>query len=127
MSEFDNCRERFEKAFPVPAHWIEFDEKANRYFCPYVADPTASAYQSKWVVWQHQQAKVEEANAKAQMCRDEKNHAINRWTAVCKERDELQKRVDATRQVFEKSRNGCFDPHDLMEELEQALMGEKSK
>lgn len=37
------------------------------------------------------QAKVEEANAKAQMCRDEKNHAINRWSAVCKERDELQK------------------------------------
>lgn len=46
------------------------------------------------VVWQHQQAKVEEANAKAQMCRDEKNHAINRWSAVCKERDELQKRVE---------------------------------
>lgn len=44
---------------------------------------------------QSMQAKVEEANAKAQMCRDEKNHAINRWSAVCKERDELQKRVDA--------------------------------
>lgn len=46
-------------------------------------------------VFKHQQAKVEEANAKAQMCRDEKNHAINRWSAVCKERDELQKRLDA--------------------------------
>ncbi|WP_424585530.1 hypothetical protein [Acinetobacter baumannii] len=56
----DKCREEFEKAFPIPAHWIEFDKKANRYYCPYVADSTASTYQSKWVVWQHQQAKVEE-------------------------------------------------------------------
>ncbi|MCO1650061.1 hypothetical protein M4D47_02795 [Acinetobacter baumannii] len=56
----DKCREEFQKAFPVPTHWIEFDEKANRYYCPYVADSTASKYQSQWVVWQHQQAKVEE-------------------------------------------------------------------
>ncbi|EPF6070332.1 hypothetical protein MQ669_002958 [Acinetobacter nosocomialis] len=56
----DKCREDFQKAFPIPAHWIEFDEKTNRYYCPYVADATASAYQSQWVVWQHQQAKVEE-------------------------------------------------------------------
>ncbi|AOP64008.1 hypothetical protein DU202_02849 [Acinetobacter baumannii DU202] len=56
----DKCREEFEQAFPVPAHWIEYDEKSNRYYCPYVADATASTYQSKWVVWQHQQAKVEE-------------------------------------------------------------------
>ncbi|MEN8395973.1 hypothetical protein ABFO98_17525 [Acinetobacter baumannii] len=125
----DKCREEFQKAFPIPAHWIEFDEKTNRYYCPYVADATASKYQSQWVVWQHLyekmggletaidslsdenahfrnkkwdqnedftklQAKVKEANAKAQMCRDEKNHAINRWSAVCKERDELQKRVE---------------------------------
>ncbi len=59
----DKCREEFQKAFPIPAHWIEFDEKANRYYCPYVADATASTYQSKWVVWQHQQAKVEELKA----------------------------------------------------------------
>lgn len=60
MFEMDKCREDFQKAFPIPAHWIEFDEKTNRYYCPYVADATASAYQSQWVVWQHQQAKVEE-------------------------------------------------------------------
>lgn len=63
MFEMDKCREEFQKAFPIPAHWIEFDEKANRYYCPYVADATASTYQSKWVVWQHQQAKVEELKA----------------------------------------------------------------
>lgn len=92
----DKCREEFQKAFPIPAHWIEYDEKANRYYCPYVADATASTYQSKWVVWQHQQAKLEE----------------------------LQKRVEAALQVFEKGRNGCFDIYDLCDEVEQALKGE---
>lgn len=66
----DKCREEFQKAFPIPAHWIEFDEKANRYYCPYVADATASTYQSKWVVWQHQQAKVEELQRRNQMLND---------------------------------------------------------
>lgn len=39
------------------------------------------------------QTEVDEANAKASMCRDEKNHAINRWGAICKERDELKKQL----------------------------------
>ncbi|SST19940.1 hypothetical protein [Acinetobacter baumannii] len=76
-----------------------------------------------------QQAKVEEANAKTQMCRDEKNHAINRWSAVCKERDELQKRVDAALQLIPsiKAENdlwGCDQVERQIELLEQALKGE---
>lgn len=69
---------------------------------------------------QSQQAKVEEANAKAQMCRDEKNHAINRWSAVCKERDELQKRVDSTLQLLEKAKR-LQSANYLIATLEQAL------
>ncbi|HAV2815966.1 hypothetical protein [Acinetobacter baumannii] len=78
---------------------------------------------------QSQQAKVEEANAKAQMCRDEKNHEINRWSAVCKERDELQKRVDSLTQTMEELLEEMKYPTATYEEvivcgvglLEQAL------
>lgn len=45
-------REAFERAFPVPAHWIEFDEERNRYYCPYCADAMANSYQGKWEAWQ---------------------------------------------------------------------------
>ncbi|MGQ0977819.1 hypothetical protein ACT4V8_04205 [Acinetobacter baumannii] len=83
----DKCREEFEKAFPIPAHWIEFDEKANRYYCPYVADATASTYQSKWVVWQHQQAKVEEL--KASHHGEVIGHEVH-FKKIKQERDELQ-------------------------------------
>ncbi|WP_245146590.1 hypothetical protein [Acinetobacter baumannii] len=83
----DKCREDFQKAFPIPAHWIEFDEKTNRYYCPYVADATASAYQSKWVVWQHQQAKVEEL--KASHHGEVIGHEVH-FKKIKQERDELQ-------------------------------------
>ncbi|EPP8382017.1 hypothetical protein RG168_002599 [Acinetobacter baumannii] len=99
----DKCREQFEKQ----RYWIglfrdavDFDEELGRYVLNGQRKLYAfhlDSFNEKWAIWQeawqHQQAKVEEANAKAQMCRDEKNHAINRWSAVCKERDELQKRV----------------------------------
>ena len=51
---------QFEEAFPIPAHWIEFDEKRNKYYCPYVADAKAQEYQAKWKVWQFQQSKIEQ-------------------------------------------------------------------
>ncbi|MFL4437622.1 hypothetical protein [Acinetobacter baumannii] len=87
--------------------------------------------QIAYMTWQHRQAKVEEANAKAQMCRDEKNHAINRWSAVCKERDELKKRVDA---ALARANQACignamfhkqFDDVLAILRGEQALKGEK--
>ena len=40
------------------------------------------------------QAEIDELQAKAQMCRDEKTYAISRWSALCKERDELQGRIN---------------------------------
>lgn len=46
-------RVEFEKAFPVPAHWIEYCEKLNKYYCPYGADGVANLYQAQWEVWQH--------------------------------------------------------------------------
>nr|WP_240618581.1 hypothetical protein [Acinetobacter baumannii] len=92
--------------------------------------------QSAWMSFQHQQAKVEEANAKAQMCRDEKNHAINRWSAVCKERDELQKRLDRalkeTQYALQYVEDDMRGNHEFLKmamirvfkDLEQALKGE---
>lgn len=41
------------------------------------------------------QAEVDEANAKSQMCRDEKTHAINRWSQIRKEVEEKDKRIEA--------------------------------
>lgn len=58
----DKCREAFEKKFPIPAHWIEFDEKRNKYYCPYVADAKASECQEMWEVWQSRQAEVDALN-----------------------------------------------------------------
>ncbi|WP_253205690.1 hypothetical protein [Acinetobacter nosocomialis] len=147
----DKCREEFQKAFPIPAHWIEFDEKANRYYCPYVADATASTYQSKWVVWQHQQAKVEEL--KASHHGEVIGHEVH-FKKIKQERDELQtlyiqqginmlklqKRVDKALKKLDKRRDelwskwkGQADMQDqgaanAFEEaywiLEQALKGE---
>lgn len=79
------------------------------------------------------QTEVDEANAKASMCRDEKNHAINRWGAICKDRDELQKRVDASNKVLESMRKEIEHGHlsedesqtlsSYANDLEQALKG----
>ncbi len=118
----DKCREEFQKAFPIPAHWIEFDEKANRYYCPYVADATASTYQSKWVVWQHQQAKVERAQTNAELL----NEALQR--SVARE-EELQKRVDQQGLIIAKAMSIASDLQKswsmfkIGKKLEQAFKG----
>lgn len=52
-------REAFERKFPIPAHWIEFDEKRNKYYCPYVADAKAFEYQAMWEVWQSRQSEFD--------------------------------------------------------------------
>lgn len=92
--------DKFEEYFRTTKHYENMLlEIARNQLSVSVFDKNGRKYrnhivQTAYEVFQHQQAKVEEANAKAQMCRDEKNHAINRWSVVCKERDELQKRVD---------------------------------
>lgn len=139
MFEMDKCREEFQKAFPIPAHWIEFDEKTNRYYCPYVADATASTYQSQWVVWQHQQAKVEEL--KASHHGEVIGHEVH-FKKIKQERDELQtlytqqginmlklqKRVDALelklREIAGIARRARHGEYYTDAQLEQALKGE---
>lgn len=121
-----------------------FDVEKNTFLskCSYNPDSgnAAKVLKIAFGSWQHQQAKVEEANAKAQMCRDEKNHAINRWSVVCKERDELQKRVDAALKKLDKRRDELWSKWkwqaDMQDQgaanafeeaywiLEQALKGE---
>ncbi|MDB0099862.1 hypothetical protein CTY80_03630 [Acinetobacter nosocomialis] len=141
MFEMDKCREDFQKAFPIPAHWIEFDEKTNRYYCPYVADATASAYQSQWVVWQHQQAKVEEL--KASHHGEVIGHEVH-FKKIKQERDELQtlytqqginmlklqKRMDQQGLIIAKAMSIASDLQkswsmfEIGKKLEQALKGE---
>lgn len=137
----DKCREEFEKQ----KYWIglfrdavDFDEELGRYVLNGQRKLYAfhlDSFNEKWAIWQEawqrQQAKVEEANAKAQMCRDEKNHAINRWSAVCKERDELQKQIDALeKSYFVLARIKSIASKNLLEsilikEVRQALKGEQ--
>ncbi len=96
----DKCREEFQKAFPIPAHWVEFDEKTNRYYCPYVADATASKYQSQWVVWQHLYEKMGELETAIDSLSDENAHFRNKkwdqnedFTKLQAKVDELQKQL----------------------------------
>ncbi|WP_149933063.1 hypothetical protein [Acinetobacter baumannii] len=118
----DKCREEFQKAFPIPAHWIEFDEKANRYYCPYVADATASTYQSKWVVWQHQQAKVEELQTQLSLQRQRVKAFEEELTSSRNYGDELQKRVDAaTRKWIAVTSIATTCPNQLPDEFFQKL------
>lgn len=58
--------------------------------------------QDDWELWQHQQGgvdslilKIAQAEGAAKIARDEKVHAINRWSTLSKEKEELQKRVEA--------------------------------
>ncbi|HIE4459338.1 TPA: hypothetical protein ACXNAH_003539 [Acinetobacter nosocomialis] len=126
----DKCREDFQKAFPIPAHWIEFDEKTNRYYCPYVADATASAYQSQWVVWQHQQAKVEELEQELESERAEQIKGYSKISDLRLEREELQKRVDQQGLIIAKAMSIASDLQkswsmfEIGKKLEQALKGE---
>lgn len=144
----DKCREEFQKAFPIPAHWVEFDEKTNRYYCPYVADATASKYQSQWVVWQHPYEKMGELETAIDSLSDENAHFRNKkWDqnedftklqAKVKELQtlytqqginmlKLQKRVDAVIIEIENMYLSGAIGFDTVKKLEQALKGEDSE
>lgn len=43
-------RKLFEAKFPK-AHWVEWDEKLNRYHCRFVADPEANTYNAMFKAW----------------------------------------------------------------------------
>lgn len=144
----DKCREEFQKAFPIPAHWVEFDEKTNRYYCPYVADATASKYQSQWVVWQHLYEKMGELETAIDSLSDENAHFRNKkwdqnedFTKLQAKVEELQtlytqqginmlklqKRVDAVIIEIENMYLSGAIGFDTVKKLEQALKGEDSE
>lgn len=103
----DKCREEFEEAFPIPAHWIEFNEKSNEYYCPYVADAKAFEYQSQWVVWQYQQERIDYLNK----CHNSRVAELVRLNQVKVDRlVDLQKRVDDLEQAIQH----CFEVDEVM-------------
>lgn len=78
--------------------------------------------------WQSRQAEVDEANAKSQMCRDEKTHAINRWSQIRKEVEEKDKRIEEVLFVIARAKDGYYgysndggDTDNLVSDLEKAL------
>ena len=99
-------KSEFEKAYEPNPHKSPFTEvrfnEEKQIYEPLnpPLDRVARSLNAAWYGYRIRQTEVDEARAKAQMCRDEKTHAINRWSAVCKERDELQKRVDAAFRVL---------------------------
>ena len=142
-SDFEKA---FKKEYPHADYLacLKFDEVENQYkpINEEVEPPDVNFWvcvgvNTGWWAWQYRQTEVDEARAKAQMCRDEKTHAINRWSAVCKERDELQKRVDAAKyymknifsvdaEVDQCHLGDLLDILDgkIVDEIEQALKGD---
>lgn len=57
----NNLRSEFEKDFPIPAHWIEWNDQLFRYDCHVgLADSTCIRYNLMFDVWCKQQKKIEE-------------------------------------------------------------------
>lgn len=110
-------RSEFEKAFPIPAHWIEFNEKLNKYYCPYSADYEASKYQAKWEVWQHRQTEVEELNQHIKRLE-------SKLDEVGSDRQGLVGQVNAVKQLIQEYHQHSYrEADDFVFYLEQALKG----
>lgn len=115
----DKCREAFEKTPDIAkriSNGVYFNENLKIYREIKGSCRGATFVNGAWCVWQSRQsefdaiteallnqtqllakkqAEVDEANAKSQMCRDEKTHAINRWSQIRKEVEEKDKRIEA--------------------------------
>jgi hypothetical protein len=50
MIDSNEERKAYESKFPK-AHWIEWNEKANRYYCPYAACTAADTYSMMHKAW----------------------------------------------------------------------------
>ncbi len=132
----DKCREAFER-FECEKYEANYDDmKKNwdwyesQFGYRYSPDSLRGKDWAVWQkAWQHQQTKEEEANAKAQMCRDEKNHAINRWSVVCKERDELQKRINKALEIADELMQNAenYRVGELLEKVLKGYLDEVSK
>lgn len=75
---------------------------------------------------QSRQAEVDEANAKSQMCRDEKIHAINRWSQISKELEEKDKRIDMALALIDTTSYSEINRRtpDFIDQLKNCLRGE---
>ncbi|MDR0238115.1 hypothetical protein [Acinetobacter sp.] len=131
----DKCREAFEQIPEINKRlfYLNFDEKYKSYHPkPYSLDfgfVSLNFVQGAWLTWQSRQAEVDEANAKSQMCRDEKTHAINRWSQIRKEVEEKDKRIEEALYALKglKAENdlwGCNQVEVQIDVLEKALRGE---
>ncbi|OCY90884.1 hypothetical protein [Acinetobacter pittii] len=133
MIEVDKCREEFE-SLPLVSDWIDevfFEQRHDEYQGG--EDFGRGWVNGAWEMFQHQQAKVDGLqkqvnywnkayeNLKLQFLNKEIDADIDSKKII-----DLQKRVDAAMQVFEKGRNGCFDIYDLFGEVEQALKAPQS-
>lgn len=59
MNSIQKEREAFEKKFPVPAHWIDFDGLKCKYICKCNAiDDVTLKYQARWEAWQAAKAQA---------------------------------------------------------------------
>lgn len=96
----NKCREEFEKAFPVPAHWIEFNEKLNKYHCPHCADYGASMYQAKWEAWQEQQKRIDDKSFVILELIEIKDMQLKELQAQLFKIGEQQKRIDELEQII---------------------------
>ncbi|HCH9056053.1 TPA: hypothetical protein NNT21_004460 [Salmonella enterica] len=145
MSNADKCREEFEKYLDDNKMFMNinrvFNQSSNEYeYC---------AIQWIWGSWQHQQAKVEELqNDVSIMLNSHKRMSVgllqqqSMIEELIKERDELQKQVDAALKKLDKRRDELWSKWkwqaDMQDQgaanafeeaywiLEQALKGENN-
>ena len=129
QSEFEKA---FKKEYPHADYLacLKFDEVENQYkpINEEVEPPDVNFWvcvgvNTGWWAWQYRQTEVDEARAKAQMCRDEKTHAINRWSAVCKERDELQRRNQMLNDNIKEQGQKLVYQNEVIETQAEKLLG----
>lgn len=122
-------RSEFKKAYEPNPHKSPFTEvrfnEEKQIYEPLntTLDRVARSLNAAWYGYRIRQTKVDDAMAKAQMCRDEKTHAINRWSAVCKERDELQRRNKALIDSIKEQGQKLVYQNEVIETQSEKLLG----
>ena len=123
---------------------LMFDERFSKYLCP--SDGNEEYLNGAWMVWKHQQTKVDELqkknawlsdvaereNKRANKLQEEKVSTTTLLGKTIQEKNELQKRVDAVKQLIQEYRDPPTEDKTFQHalsiaayELEQALKGEQ--
>lgn len=128
----DKCREEFE-AYIVTRYPKRSKEMVTRRLEEIDGYQfyTFKEIEDAWVIWQHQQAKVEELEKEWLEMNQQHEKAVKECFEVNSENRKLQKQVDAVKQVISKIRNGNYANDQgegvakfIAGMLEQALKGE---